>query len=80
MSHYLLRAPCGCEILAWDERHFVRKLTTKLQPCPLHGAAPKLLAACKQARPYITTGEVGGDADAYDALAAAIREAEGKSS
>jgi len=48
MSNYSLTAPCGCQILEWGRRRNGEPVT-KLEPCALHGAAPQLLAACKEA-------------------------------
>jgi hypothetical protein len=44
MSNFSVVAPCGCEILAWDQGHSTEP-NTKLEPCALHGAAEELLAA-----------------------------------
>ena len=43
MSNYSLAAPCGCQIVSWDEGRL-----TELQPCPTHSAAQELLDAAKR--------------------------------
>ncbi len=47
MSNFALTARCGCSITHWDKGSF-RKEDATLDPCPLHGAAPELLEACKR--------------------------------
>jgi len=65
------------EIRACSE-HLVEVFDALGRARELQVVAAKLFVACKRALPYISTGEVGGDADAYDFMVSAIREAEEK--
>jgi len=46
MSNFSLTAPCGCQILAWDEGHSTEP-STKLEPCALHKLAEELVYVMK---------------------------------
>lgn len=67
------KAACGCKIhvAQWTAK---RKVVTQ-ESCPLHKAAPKLLAACKAIRDGLAHDPTGP----MILVRAAIAEAEGQS-
>lgn len=81
--------PCGCGAMgiqdlenAVDDGHCLRVgyKNVHVVHCPLHGAAPDLLAACEAAYAvFFGNVAVPGTCDAIDILDAAIRKAKGQS-
>lgn len=85
MSNYSIPLPCGCSVNAYDGGR--KEYTHTLQPCALHGAAPELFQACKEARRVLATAirsNVGIEFDVAEnvtvkLLDAAIQKARAKS-
>lgn len=66
--------PCGCRgelDLTYDDAQLIVRLA-RIRECPLHAAAPQLLAACKLALPELVNEE------AANAVRAAIADVEGR--
>jgi hypothetical protein len=70
------KATCGCEIhvAQWTSK---RKVVTQ-KSCPLHLAAPDLLAACKLVLPEIEQNWRTSDSEELAALKSAIAKAQGE--